>query len=528
MASGAHDLDAHLQLRTDDRSLTGTLRVGPKVPAEHIDEQVFRVFLESRGVNPRRIDPEALAAFVAEVREGPGAEHAAVVVRGVEPRDGARRHLEWSPRIADDIERINARKRALDEENGPRKSRPEAPDAEEPVNFYEQSAFIIVDAGETLATVTPPDPGEDGEDIFGNTVPAKKSPAPSDIDTETIELTGDNTLIALARGRLVYSGVDRRIERTLRVAGDVGFETGNIDFPGPVEIEGGVRDRFIVRARGAVTVRKLVEAATIESRRSITLERGAAGREAGRLAAAHAIQAGYLESARAECGRDCVVRHEITNCRVCTRGMVKIPAGAIRGGRITAARGVEAAVLGSAQEPRTELLVGEVAELQDLLRQARDRIAETNAAIEPLTVRQQMLNSAKPGKLTPEQIESQMALDFQITEARRRLAELQQAAERLESNIRAATAPVVRVGQCVHAGVVVWLPGHRATFRQELKGESTIRLDRSNKPIVEHRGETHPLSKFATVEPDARIISVAPAPSEENPDAPSEPKKRAA
>lgn len=526
MASGAHDLDAHLQLRTDDRSLTGTLRVGPKVPAEHIDNEVFCVFLESRGVNRRKIDEEAMRAFVEEVRAGPGAEHAAIVVRGTEPRDGAKRNLEWSPQIARDIERINARKEALAEENDKGRQR-RSSDDEEPTNFYEQSAFIIVDAGQVLATVSPPDPGEDGEDIFGNTVPAKKSPAPAEIDPETIELTNDNKLIALARGRLVYSGVDRRIERTLRITGDVGFETGNIDFPGPVEIEGGVRDRFVVRARGMITVRKLVEASTIESQRDIVLERGAACREAGRLIAGHTLRAGYLESADAECGQDCIVRHEITNCRVNARGMVKIPTGAIRGGTVIASRGVEASVLGSVQEPRTELLVGALDELEELIRQARTHIVETRSIIDPLVTRQKMLNSAKPGKLTAEQIESQMALDFEISEGHRRISALEEAIARLENNLRESISPVLRTGQCIHVGVVLWLPGCKATFRNELKGESTIKLDRRNKPVVDHRGETHPLSKFASVESDPRILSLPPLPGSQEADAADEQSKAA-
>jgi uncharacterized protein (DUF342 family) len=346
MASGAHDLDTHLQMRPDERALTGTLRVGPKIPAESVDAGTFTMFLESQGVSARAIDRAAVESLVAEVQASPGAEHARVVCRGREPRDGARQLLEWAPHIAREIERINRRRDALAAES--EKTKVSAPQCEEPVNFYEQSAFIIVQAGDLLATVTPPDPGEDGEDIFGNSVPAKKSPAPSDLDPDTLSLVNESRVISLARGRLVYSGVQRGIQRTLSVQEDVGFETGNIDFPGPVEIGGGVRDKFVVRARGTVTVRKLVEASTIESQRDVVLERGAAGRETGTLRAEQSLRSGYLEGVRVWCGEDCVVRHEITNCRVMARGMVKIPTGAIRGGVVCAARGIETGVAGSA------------------------------------------------------------------------------------------------------------------------------------------------------------------------------------
>lgn len=514
MASGAHDLDAHLQMRPDERALTATLRVGPKIPADAVSVSTFTMYLESQGVSARVIDQTAMEALVATVLAGLGGEHAAVVARGREPRDGARQLLEWAPHIAREIERINRRRDALAAETDKKPSAPAV--TEEPVNFYEQSAFIIVQAGDVLATVTPPDPGEDGEDIFGNAVPAKKSPAPTDLDPDTLSLVNESRVIALARGRLVYSGVQRGIQRTLSVTEDVGFETGNIDFPGPVEIGGGVRDKFVVRARGMVTVRKLVEASTIESQRDIVLERGAAGRETGTLRTEQALRSGYLEAVRVWCGQDCLVRHEITNCRVMARGMVKIPTGAIRGGVVCAARGIETGVAGSVQEVRTELVVGTMDELEQLLRQSRSRSGETQLVLNELLGRQEMYKSAKgAGKLTPQQIEEQMSMDFDIAEARRWIGELDAASERLEENLRAAISPVLKTAQCIYAGVVLWLPGHRATFRNEVKGESLIRINRLNQPVIEHRGEVHPLSKYASVESDPRVYLLSPAPTGE-------------
>lgn len=519
MASGEHDLDTHLQMRPDERALTATLRVGPKIPAESVSVSTFTMFLESQGVGARALDQAALAALAAETLASPGAEHAAVVARGREPRDGARQLLEWSPPIAREIERINRRRDALAAEADKSKKAAAEPQCEQPVNFYEQSAFIIVQAGDLVATVTPPDPGEDGEDIFGNSVPAKKSPAPTDLDPDTLSLVNESRVIALARGRLVYSGVERCVQRTLSIPEDVGFETGNINFPGPVEIGGGVRDRFVVRARGAVTVRKLVEAATIESQRDIVLERGAAGRETGVLRAEHTLRSGYLEAVRVWCGQDCLVRHEITNCRVMTRGMVKIPTGAIRGGVVCAAKGIETGVAGSVQEVRTELVVGTMDELEQLLRQSRSRASETQAVLDELLARQEMYNSAKgAGKLTPQQIEEQMAMEFDVAEAGRWIGELDAASGRLEENLRSAISPVLKTSQCINAGVVLWLPGYRATFRNEVKGESLIRINRLNQPVIEYRGEIHPLSKFASVEPDLRVYQLPAAPGAE-PDA---------
>lgn len=515
MSTGEHDLDTHLQLRTDDRSLEGTLRVGPRVPVEHIDASVFAIYLEARGIPPRLIDRELVNALIDKVKSVPGSEHASIVARGVEPRDAEPRVLAWSPRIADQIRKIADRKQALDEENS-RRGRPAAV-SEDPVNFYEQSAFIIVRTGEELGTISPPDPGEDGEDIYGNVLPAKQAACPVEIDPETIELTSDHKLVARARGRLIYLGQQRRIERTLTVPEDVGFETGNIDFPGPVEIGGGVRDKFVVRATGTISVRKLVEASFLEGRRDVVLERGAAGRDIGHIVAGTDLRAGYLEGVRVDCTRDCIVKTEITNCRVSVRGTIKIPAGAIRGGVLIASKGIEAGVVGSAQETRTELVIGSIDELDDLLRQARDLIDEAQMSLEPLRARLPMLRAGAGKTPRPDQAEAIGEIESEISEGDRRIRDLEDAASRLETNLGDTTHTVLRVGQCVHAGVVLWLPGHKAVFRNELRGESVVRMNARGEPVVEYRGEVHPLTRFAIVESDNRVVQRRARPADPEP-----------
>lgn len=521
MAAGAYDLDTHLQLRTDERALAATLRVGPKVPLELVDEDGFRTFLESRGVIGGRIDREALKALAAEIRAHPGLEHSAVIARGVSPADGSPQKVNWTAVIAKQIDRLAVRRRALEEQNKPSKAAKAADSTSEPINFYEQSAFVFVTAGEELAVVSPPGVGEDGEDVFGKVVKAQEAAQETKIDRDTLDLTDDLKLFSKVEGNLIYEGVKLGIEKTLHVAEDVGFETGNINFPGPVEIGGGVRDRFIVRARGSVTIRKLVEASTVHSQRDIALERGAAGRETGLLDAGQNIQAGYLEGVRVSCGMNCCVRHEITNCQVRALGMVQMPTGALRGGIVIAARGIEAGVAGSVQETRTELVVGGLDELEELLRQARSRASETEVVLEAALNRQEMLNSAGNAVLTPEQNKTQLALQAEIDKARRRIGELNDAALRLEENLRQATCPVLRINQMIYAGVIVWLPGFRATFRNELKGECIVRIGPEGTPIAEYRGVTHPLSKFAKVETDDRAVGrpiVAPSDEEAQPE----------
>lgn len=499
--SSEHDLDAHLQLRTDEDHLVGTLLIGPKAPASEITPHVLAVFLQSRGVADRLIDHDALKQLAEGFRESPGSEQAAEVCRGKPPRHGSPRTLEWNEAITARIDEIEAR--SGDPEQPP--AQPEASESsDDAVDHYGHSAFIVVGSGDELGTISPPDPGEDGEDIYGEVIPAKQSPTPGYIDTETLDLTEDNKVNARNAGHLVYSGSTRKVAKTLDIQGDVGFGTGHVDFPGPVIVQGGVKDRFQIHAAGDITVRKLVEAANIFSQRDISLERGVAGRELASIDASRDIHAGYLESADATAFRDCCVQREITNCTVTARGGVRIEHGAIRGGTVTAGKHIEAGVLGSAQEVPTEITVGSIPELDHPLasiRAIRDTADERRAE---LTLKLESIRSAMDTG-NPDAIEKTMGLEFEINELGARIRKLDNAADRLRGNLREHTDATLIVHKRIHPGVVVRMRGHAVRFKDEFAGPFTLRVDRAGELIIDQHGNERPASEVAAVEPDNRL-----------------------
>jgi hypothetical protein len=161
--------------------------------------------------------------------------------------------------------------------------------------------------------------------------------------------------------------------------------------------------------------------------------------------------------------------------------------------------------------------VGMLDDLELLIRQSRSRSDETQSMLNEMFERQAMYKlSNGTGKLTPQQVKDQMKMDFDIAETHRWMSELDAASARLEENLRAAISPVMKTSQCIYAGVLLWLPGYRATFRNDLKGESLIRINRLNQAVIEYRGEVHPLSKFATVEPDQRVYQLSAASESDN------------
>jgi len=517
--SAEHDLDAHLQLRTDDASLVGTLLVGPKAPASELTPHVLMVFLEARGVVDRLIDQDAIQTLIEEASAKPGAEHAAVVAKGRPPRHGTPRVLAWKPSIVERIAEIEARTADPDapgnddKPGSPSRDAQDAGESDEAVDHYGHSAFIIVKQSDALGTITPPDAGEDGEDIFGEVIAAKQSPTPSYIDAETLELTEDHRVLARNCGRLIYDGSRRSIERTLEIKGDVGFATGHIDFPGPVIVQGGVKDRFRIESMSDTTVRKLVEAAHIRSARDILIERGVAGRDAALLEARRNVTANYFEATTVVAEGDCIVQKEITNCDITARGSVVIENGAIRGGCITAAHAIRAGVVGSVQEVPTEITVGSIpsldaplAEIRVLRAKAQSELNETKEELE--TYREVMDTK------NPDAIEKTMGFEFQISELQDRIGKLDSAAARLRNNLAKNTTPSLTVEKRIHGGVIVRMRGHLLRFKDEVNGPFTIRVNRSGEPIIDAPGNERPASEVASIEPDDSLDPLAMNPGD--------------
>ncbi|MEM9372885.1 MAG: FapA family protein [Planctomycetota bacterium] len=510
-----HDLDAHLQLRADEDQLVGTLLIGPRAPAAELSQHVLMVYLDAHGISERLIDRQAVADLCEQFKENPGSEQSAIVARGTPPRHGKPRTLAWSEQIHDRIAAIEARSAAdepSDQQPPPQQhDDDDAPDGDadgQSVDHYEHSAFIIVEASENLGTISPSDPGEDGENIYGEIIPAKRSPDPGYIDTRTIELTDTNQVKARNSGHLLYAGSRRSVERTLEVSSDVGFGTGHVDFPGPVVVSGGVKDRFHIVSAGDTTVRKLVEAAHIRSRRDIRIERGVAGRESATLDSSRDVHAGYLEGTCVTAMRDCIVEREITNCEITVRGSVIIERGAIRGGSITSAKRVEAGVIGSMQEVRTDIQLGSIPELDGPLAQILALRRTAASRQQDLTLKLESIRSAMDTS-NPEAIEKTMGLEFEIGQLSERVAQLDAAADRIRENLRSHTAPELVIHKRIHAGVVVRLRGQLVRFKNEIDGPLALRVARDGEPIIEQNGQERPAREIAEVEPDETLDSLA-------------------
>ncbi|GAB4247030.1 flagellar assembly protein A [Deferrisoma sp.] len=302
------------------------------------EEAQVRRLLEALGQLGVRagVDAQAVAAAVREARTC-GQPVVAAVARGREPVHGR----EAGYRLLFDPEKKIGK--VLD---GGR------------IDFREAEAVKNVRKGDALAEVIPAVEPVDGFRVDGTRLRAKLERFHGLKPGDNTAPSEDGTrILAAADGMVVLKAGKFHIVDEYLVPGDVDYRTGNIRASGAVRIRGGVKPGFQVEAGRDVEISGDVETATIRAGGTVTI-RGGVTAEAS-VFGGRGVKAKYVLSSRVESDGDVEVANSITNALVYTRGRVRALAGqgALLGGEINAALGIEARVVGSASA-QTHVAVG--------------------------------------------------------------------------------------------------------------------------------------------------------------------------
>ena len=150
------------------------------------------------------------------------------------------------------------------------------------VDYKNLNLFVLVKANDTLAIRIPQTKGKPGKNVFGDSVPAQNGrpiPMPEGKNTKVL---GEHQLIATINGQIVDTGSKISIDPRLVIKGAVGVGTGDIDFDGSVQINGDVKQGFVVKATGDIEIKGSVNGAEVTGR-NVVVSGGVTGaNEAGR------------------------------------------------------------------------------------------------------------------------------------------------------------------------------------------------------------------------------------------------------
>ncbi|HSH68918.1 MAG TPA: FapA family protein, partial [Deferrisomatales bacterium] len=226
------------------------------------------------------------------------------------------------------------------------------------IDFREAESVKNVTRGEKLARVIPAIQPEQGYRVDGEMLRPKMSHAQGLKPGQNTVLSEDGTLVlADGDGMLVVQGGKFHLADQYLVNGDVNYTTGNIRATGSVTIRGQVKPGFEVEAGKDVEIQGDVEEARVITAGNLTVRGGITASSV--VAAEQNIVARYIQSSTVETGGNLEVKLSVTNSKVYVRGQMSVSGsqGAIVGGEVNAALGIEARDIGS-PSAKTHVAVG--------------------------------------------------------------------------------------------------------------------------------------------------------------------------
>jgi uncharacterized protein len=239
-------------------------------------------------------------------------------------------------------------------------------------DFKERDTMTRVGVGEPVLKVErAADAGEEGIDVLGRPVKSAGSAGDSvpehdaTIREEKTE-DGSTLFVAATGGELVVEGLFGEggrisIRERLAVQGNVGAETGNIKFPGAVQVAGSVLAGYSLVAGGDVAIAGAVEASLLSSDGTVRIAEGVKGARRGTIRARLGIEAAFAEQALLLAVEDIHIKNGCVLCNVKTNGrlIVSSEKGSLIGGLCRARKGLDVAILGSENFAKTEVSFGQ-------------------------------------------------------------------------------------------------------------------------------------------------------------------------
>jgi uncharacterized protein (DUF342 family) len=377
------------------------------------------------------IDESAVDGLLANKEYG----RAVPIARGKEAKDGERGEIEFHFSLDKNVRNVLEEK-----ENGR-------------IDFRDTRKIENVAEGQLLVTRKPAGKGEDGMDVLGRKIPARKG-------KEAVMPVGKNVVLSEDKLSLFakVSGVANLqfgkvvVSPAYSVNGDVDMAVGNIDFDGDILIAGNVNSGFSVRAAGSVTVMGVVEDAHIESGGDIILKRGIQGADKGTLRAGGSIYALFIQRADVQ-AMEKVSAGYIFHSRVCCEGTVELTSekGMLVGGVTEVGRGLASRTIGAESGIQTSIKLG-------ISPRKRERYVELKKILENIRAGVERMDTALKstiGTFSAANREVRMEITKKLLALRKEENALKKEYSALETEIAQASEGRVHVPGKVYPGTKI-------------------------------------------------------------------------
>ena len=197
---------------------------------------------------------------------------------------------------------------------------------------------------------------------------------------------GEKTLIAGIRGILCLEKNRLFIKSRQLIQGDLSRSSGNVQFPGTIEILGSVLSGIYVKAGNDLKIRDVVEAALLSSEGSILIGKGVKGDRKAVLRANRNISLGFAENATLMSNGNISYKKALMNCQIKCNGKIRSEDSNARiiGGKIKTKNGLTAESIGSERGASTTISFGQDYLVEDQINVMTREIEQIGKHLETL------------------------------------------------------------------------------------------------------------------------------------------------
>lgn len=371
----AHDAQCKVTVAADAMQATALLKTaqgGASISAEQLKQALVDAGVR-RGTSQKVIDH----LMLLQQQLPAGTEQTVLVAQGRPAVNGKDGYLK--PLVATLADRVM---RPVELDDGS-------------VDMRDYGKLLSVKAGTKLVQLMPPTVGEPGFDVKGNELPATAGQETQLQVCEGTELDPQHPDILLAArpGVPVACKEGIRIDEVFSIA-NVDISTGHIDFDGSVIVLGDVAPGMKITADGDITIKGIVDSATLTASGNIEIGKGAIGHATDEGVSCHIEAMGDVKLGHAQyvaiCGHDITIGKFASHCELTAVRRIWVGKedkanGKLIGGEVRNAIEVHAGEVGSLGGGHTVLrLVAQVIEIQQLIDDEVKQLAQWHHNLETL------------------------------------------------------------------------------------------------------------------------------------------------
>ncbi|QCR32802.1 DUF342 domain-containing protein [Lysinibacillus sp. SGAir0095] len=357
-------------------------------------------------------------------------------------------------------------------------------------NYFEMNFIFEIKEGDWLGEKIPPQPGIEGKNILGESVPAPfGNDEPLHYDPQAAYEVAENNKIVLyaAKNGAVenHQGL-LTVNNHLNIDGDVGIATGNIEFDGSVSIRGTVNSGFSVYATGDISIESpegVTGAKLIKSENGdIYIKGGIFGLGETEVKAGGSIFVRHVNDANLFAQNEIVIGfYSLGSYLVANTILLDANKGKIIGGKAVAKNTIVTAISGNRLERRTELVIESLSkqEAHDIIQEKAALLKSSREEALQLTVKVNEVNKHK-SNLNRMQLQSLRILEEDLQKKKSYCEQIDKEIQQLIIDLKQIGKEEIMITKEANPGTSIQIGNKSSLLNKSTKGKFLIEFGELN------------------------------------------------